>query len=624
MALKLVGIVSLLLFGSFSVAEPFGLKSSGRASPRALDLIEARDQPADYRRLTAVTRRSSIQSRSGCFRPKHDHELHYVDEETLGTSSPFAAQMKVKSKYPTLALEDIDPHVEGIQCSKTTVTLSFGSRPMLEAAKAAWSEHTEFLIISSHVGCNEDGERTPYVVSRVHFIEASSTAELSIIPIAWQDTFHAMTVDFGSSANDYTFDALRRHDTLHRRQAASLLLKMATSTTSGVTFSRAYPTAPATATPAMSVNGSLTSQVIGKQIYPPDVPFADEVVPPGITVSCKNCSVGGGLQLSQGSFSMSQTNGTSNSSQNFMQFFTSGYVQVITQNLTAHVDLNTIAEPTITLQNFTAHLPTIPLTPFQIPGIAVVGPSIDPQIIGSIKLGSKLDFTYGFDLSIPDGSSVTLDIGSITNTTTQGFERSKITPLPFQASTGEVALNFSIGFRPELLLGINLLQGRGKAGAGVFFDLPKLVVEVSQVTSSDKNCTPIKTTSNTIQGTLANSFGNLTHIVPSVELAVGVELEAAFQQGNFKQDIETDYTAYATTFTLPTACLSYDKAKSSFGAAVQNLQTTATGTAGVTKPSNGVGSKGSPILYEGAAPGEKRFLGCLVAMLGVSMGFAWL
>lgn len=98
------------------------------------------------------------------------------------------------------------------------------------------------------------------------------------MPIEWQDTFHAMTVDFGSSDDTYAFDGLRKHDELYRRQASSTSAKSATSTTAGVSFSRSYPTAPATATPAKSVNGNLTSQVVGKQIIPPEVPVAGEVM----------------------------------------------------------------------------------------------------------------------------------------------------------------------------------------------------------------------------------------------------------------------------------------------------------------------------------------------------------
>lgn len=71
--------------------------------------------------------------------------------------------MKVKSKYPTLALEDIEPHVDDIQCSQSTLTLSFGTGQNLEEAKDAWSGVSQFLIITSHIGCNEDGERTPYL-----------------------------------------------------------------------------------------------------------------------------------------------------------------------------------------------------------------------------------------------------------------------------------------------------------------------------------------------------------------------------------------------------------------------------------------------------------------------------
>ena len=36
----------------------------------------------------------------------------------------------------------------------------------------------------------------------------------------------------------------------------------------------------------------------------------------------------------------------------------------------------------------------------KVPGIAVIGPSIDFQITGQIDLTTQLDFNYGFDVSV--------------------------------------------------------------------------------------------------------------------------------------------------------------------------------------------------------------------------------
>lgn len=98
--------------------------------------------------------------------PIMENLCRYTDsatEESLDSSSQFAAQVKIKAKYPTLALEDIESNVEDIQCLKSAISVSFGTGPRLEEAKTAWAGSSEFLIISSHIGCNEDGERTSYV-----------------------------------------------------------------------------------------------------------------------------------------------------------------------------------------------------------------------------------------------------------------------------------------------------------------------------------------------------------------------------------------------------------------------------------------------------------------------------
>ena len=38
----------------------------------------------------------------------------------------------------------------------------------------------------------------------------------------------------------------------------------------------------------------------------------------------------------------------------------------------------------------------------QIPNIAAVGPQFNAALLGSIDLGTTLDFTYGFDLTVCD------------------------------------------------------------------------------------------------------------------------------------------------------------------------------------------------------------------------------
>jgi hypothetical protein len=69
----------------------------------------------------------------------------------------------MKYKWPAIALEDIEEDIEQIQCSESTITVQFTDQPSLDYAREAWARFSNFLLISSHPGCSEDGERAPYL-----------------------------------------------------------------------------------------------------------------------------------------------------------------------------------------------------------------------------------------------------------------------------------------------------------------------------------------------------------------------------------------------------------------------------------------------------------------------------
>lgn len=50
-----------------------------------------------------------------------------------------------------------------IQCSPSTITVGFSDKKTMDGAQESWTELEEFFIITSHPGCNEDGERAPYL-----------------------------------------------------------------------------------------------------------------------------------------------------------------------------------------------------------------------------------------------------------------------------------------------------------------------------------------------------------------------------------------------------------------------------------------------------------------------------
>src|SRR5579862_940345 len=129
--------------------------------------------------------------------------------------------------------------------------------------------------------------------------------------------------------------------------------------------------------------------------------------------------------------------------------------------------------------------------------------------------------------------------------------KTQITAIPFRATAPTIGLTFNAGFRPQILLGIQVFDGAGKAEADFFLDLPQLSVTIEQVTNVAKNCLPSNATDNA--GTLLGQiFGNLTHINPTVDLNVGVGVTLAIQVDGVGPSIETDWTIASTAFPLPT------------------------------------------------------------------------
>ncbi len=93
--------------------------------------------------------------------------------------------------------------------------------------------------------------------------------------------------------------------------------------------------------------------------------------PAGFTISCKNCSIHGTIEVFSGSFSMSSNNGTSNQTERIIDFFVmdNGYVELRANDFSAHIELESKINPSKQLIRYTAPLPPISFSPFQVSAI---------------------------------------------------------------------------------------------------------------------------------------------------------------------------------------------------------------------------------------------------------------
>ena len=264
-----------------------------------------------------------------------------------------------------------------------------------------------------------------------------------------------------------------------------------------------------------------------------------------------------------------------NDTENIISFFKYGFLKLVANSFSAHIELETIVEPKA-LEGMKIPLPQIGIPGFQIPGVAVVGPIFTPSIELSVELSTQLDFTYGFDVSLPTNSEIWIDIANVTNSSVVGFRDSTITALPLQAGVNDISLTLSAAFRPEILLGISVLNGHGTAGAAIALNLPRVEAKISQVANVDHLCNPLNSSNNNLQN---DNFTSLTNIVPKAELDLELIAQAEVRAGTFRIDDQAAYTALVKDFALPTACFSYDAAKKTFATAEAAVQTGKNGQA---------------------------------------------
>lgn len=564
--------------------------------------------------LGAITVRSAEQKRGlANFKPDLECTHHYADHDSIirGAHSRFAST-SMKYKLPAVALEDIELNVKNIVCSKSTIILQFPSENLLLGAKKEWKDLSEFLVISSHAGCNDQNARAPYLVSNVEYVFKSNTAILSVRRIEWSDAYDTMEVKFGMGK--YDSSALRIHNDLRKRITSSV------SVSSSETVS--FPSAPsATPTSDTSVHDIGYSVPAGFNLG--SFATSNDGVGGSLSISCSNCSIEGSIEMTQGVFNVSNSSLDTKKAVNFVE---NGYFDMVVNGFGAHIEIDTAVAGTFT-ETYIMNLMTLALPGFQIPDIAAIGPMWVPAIQGSIGVSKNLNFTYGFDVSAPDNSSIRLNIGNLTESTSSGFSDSSITALPLTATDSSISLTLSLALHSQILLGVNILSGDGSIAAGAFLDLPALSVTISELTSVDENCNPAQSSSSSAKD--LDYFSSLTNIVPQADIAIGLQagIQLTVPDLHFVENVGTTATLAGTSMLLPTQCMSFDGGKKEFvtpgatgSSSSSSSSSTGTGTAGGSKKSNAEKHVSVPVVGGGGLGGLTWMAGLLGCVVFVALG----
>ncbi|KAF2195535.1 hypothetical protein K469DRAFT_722749 [Zopfia rhizophila CBS 207.26] len=540
--------------------------------------------------LRAATRRSDLFRRDTRIQRRFDANLAYIESENGWQSHEiFASQVRVESEAPILNLEDIEHHLNDVQCSESAMKLKFVSTVSARDAKHACSHKDGGFIITSHSSCNEEGERSVYKINEINLSDDGFSLELSVVEAEFKKAFSRFDIDFGYTTEGHL---LRHHSNFQkvRRQVQSSSVA-ASATSSGISATRiASGSVSSTITPApvpipsnttddkTSASFNLAFQTLNSTFSTPEL-LGEVVNVPQIPlkVGCKNCTTTGYILLTQGKFEIDITqtdlipdfiNGEDN--RNILSVITAGEVTLQANSMTAHIELNAV--PTQS-GAFNFPLFELPVVGFAIPKLGKAGVSFAAEIAASYEVTGGVELTYGFDLWVPTNSKLTISMTDFSKSNIVGFDGIQLTTLPFTANLTDIELKLGLGFRPAVPVGFDFLDGGLKAEVEVFMDLPKFSATLSTkkdgvdaecnalpgASNSTTNSTSPTLTSNSTYlpasaiPSLISDIGPLVLIEASVDLALGVGAE--FSIPGPAGELATAANIFEKSFPLPTACL---------------------------------------------------------------------
>lgn len=117
------------------------------------------------RRLSAASVPSRLRSRAQSIQSifRHETTFDYIHEPENGHEDwVFTATLAVKSHFPILVLEELENALENILCSDSQISLVFDSIENVNAIRKEIGTSSSFVVVTSHNGCNSQGERATH------------------------------------------------------------------------------------------------------------------------------------------------------------------------------------------------------------------------------------------------------------------------------------------------------------------------------------------------------------------------------------------------------------------------------------------------------------------------------
>ncbi|KAH7131777.1 hypothetical protein B0J11DRAFT_576735 [Dendryphion nanum] len=504
----------------------------------ALSLSNLDPHSFQYRDLYAARHHNDLHHRTNNIEAKRSIVLTYAEVlDSNADNARLASRVRLGGDSPALLVEEFDHLLSLVECSGSTLTLTFREEVIYNKAKKACSDIIAGYVITSHSSCGNAGEHSVYKVLSIQNDDHNNTFSLLVEETSFRQAFPSTKLEFGQTTESHIF---HRHDRLARRQkdvisAATTLVPSATPTAESIRFDLS------------------NDQTDTNFAWPNGVPGAPKIP---LTVGCKKCTTKGQLILTQGEIEFTSTSTLLD--QLFdddveMDFIKSGFFQLELNGFESSILLK--ATPSASL-SFAYDLFTLPVMGLRIPKIGAAGVLFRPQIVFDIGVQGAIELNWGFKVNVPDKSTIRLDVGEFNKSGVTGFDRTKVEVLPFNANTSDINFTLKTGLRSFLPLGISAMSDKVQLLGGPYLDLPTINTTISQLATSNvnENC---ETGKGQQSVKFKNAFQNLTHITSNMGMGVGFAFEARLgrKKNNYAYDI------WNKTAPLPTSCFAFDKDK---------------------------------------------------------------
>lgn len=236
--------------------------------------------------------------------------------------------------------------------------------------------------------------------------------ELTVERMSWKKAFKSYSIEYGFSSEPHL---LRRNDVLRRSEPTQTLSQLQTL----------VPTSSPTAT---AVNVDLTHALINTEF---DLPVGPSL--PVTSSGCKNCSTFGTMVLTQGKFEIDLEALDADNNTAATKLIKGGFVEMNFQNFGAYMELFTNLDATVDFSK--SLLNNLPVLGFTIPGFGQAGFTFALDFIASFTLVAPVTLTYGFEVSVPNNSTVKIDFANFGSSGQTGLYVSSPLP-PFLSDRG--------------------------------------------------------------------------------------------------------------------------------------------------------------------------------------------